>query len=77
MQSAQTRSVSLRCIMKRGKNMIPQDPVMLLSFINLKLRDFYGSLEQLCDDLDVSEHEITEKLAGIDYHYDREKNQFV
>ena len=64
-------------MMKRGKNMIPQDPVMLLSFVNLKLRDFYGSLEQLCDDLDVSEQEITEKLAGIDYHYDREKNQFV
>ena len=36
--------------------MIPQDPVMLLSFINLKLRDYYGSLEQLCDDLDVNEH---------------------
>lgn len=64
-------------MMKRGKDMIPQDPVMLLSFVNLKLRDFYGSLEQLCDDLDVSEQEITEKLADIDYHYDREKNQFV
>ena len=57
--------------------MIPQDPVMLLSFINLKLRDFYGSLDQLCDDLDVSEQEITEKLAAIDYHYDKERNQFV
>ncbi len=57
--------------------MIPQDPVMLLSFINLKLRDYYGSLEQLCDDLDVSEQEITEKLAAIDYHYDKERNQFV
>ena len=57
--------------------MIPQDPVMLLSFINLKLRDYYGSLEQLCDDLDVSEREITEKLAAIDYHYDKERNQFV
>ena len=45
--------------------------------IEMKLRDLYGSLEQLCDDLDVSEHEITEKLADIDYHYDREKNQFV
>ena len=43
--------------------MIPQDPVMLLSFINLKLRDFYGSLKQLCDDLDVKEQEITDKLA--------------
>ena len=51
--------------------MIPQDPVMLLSFINLKLRDFYGSLKQLC------EQEITDKLAAIDYHYDEERNQFV
>lgn len=57
--------------------MIPKDPVMLLSFINLKLRDFYKSLENLCDDLDVNEDEIVEKLAGIDYHYDKEKNQFV
>lgn len=57
--------------------MIPQDPVMLLSFVNLKLRDFYGSLEQLCDDLDVSKQEITDKLATIDYHYDEERNQFV
>lgn len=50
---------------------------MLLSFINLKLRDFYGSLEELCEDLDTCETEITEKLATIDYHYDKEKNQFV
>ncbi len=57
--------------------MIPQDPVMLLSFVNLKLRDFYGSLEQLCDDLDVDKQEITDKLATIDYHYDEERNQFV
>lgn len=57
--------------------MIPKDPVMLLSFINLKLRDFYKSLEDLCDDLDVSESEIVDKLALIDYHYDREKNCFV
>ncbi|MCM1064783.1 MAG: DUF4250 domain-containing protein [Eubacterium sp.] len=57
--------------------MIPKDPVMLLSFVNLKLRDFYGSLEALCEDLDVDRRELTEKLAFIDYHYDEEKNQFV
>lgn len=57
--------------------MIPKDPVMLLSFVNLKLRDFYGSLEALCEDLDVAQEEITDKLSGIDYHYDREKNQFI
>lgn len=69
-----------RTLSKTGKEenaMIPQDPVMLLSFVNLKLRDFYGSLEQLCDDLDVNKQEITEKLAAIDYHYDEERNQFV
>ena len=57
--------------------MIPQDPVMLLSFINLKLRDYYGSLEQICDDLEVNEQEIRDKLASIDYHYNEERNQFV
>ena len=57
--------------------MIPKDPVMLLSYVNLKLRDFYDSLQSFCDDMDISETEITQKLASIDYHYDKEKNQFV
>lgn len=57
--------------------MIPQDPAMLLSFLNLKLRDYYASLDQLCDDLDIDRAEIEGKLSKIDYHYDREKNQFV
>lgn len=57
--------------------MIPKDPVMLLSFINLKLRDQYESLSMLCEDLDVSEAELIHQLAGIDYHYNSETNQFV
>lgn len=57
--------------------MIPQDPVMLLSFINLKLRDFYGSLEVLCDDLDVSRTDVEEKLKNIGYSYDSDRNQFI
>ena len=57
--------------------MIPKDPVMLLSFVNLKLRDFYGSLEQLCEDLDIDKEEIVAKLESIDYRYDQGKNQFV
>ena len=57
--------------------MIPKDPVMLLSFINLKLRDYYTNLETLCDDLDIDRVEIEDKLSKIDYHYDKEKNQFV
>ena len=58
------------------KNM-PKDPAMLLSFINLKLRDYYPSLEALCEDLQVEEKEICAKLAMIDYEYDAQKNQFV
>ena len=57
--------------------MIPKDPVMLLSFVNLKLRDFYDSLDAMCDDMDVDKQEIINKLELIDYHYDTEKNQFV
>lgn len=57
--------------------MIPKDPAMLLSFVNLKLRDYYGSLDALCDDLDTDKEELTERLAAIDYHYDEEKNRFV
>ncbi len=56
--------------------MIPNDPVMLLSFVNMKLRDQYDSLENLCDDLNISKEEIIEKLKSIDYIYDNEKNQF-
>ena len=55
---------------------IPNDPVMLLSFINLKLRDFYKNLDDLCADLDVSKDDIINKLKAIDYYYDEESNQF-
>jgi len=56
--------------------MLPNDPVMLLSMVNLKLRDFYSSLDAMCKDMDVSKKEIEEKLASIDYHYDEKMNQF-
>lgn len=57
--------------------MIPNDPIMLLSFINLKLRDFYDSLDALCEDLDIDRQEVEDKLAGIQYVYDEGRNQFV
>ncbi len=56
--------------------MIPNDPMMLLSFVNMKLRDEYGSLDALCDGLDVSKDEITGKLGAIGYKYNAENNQF-
>ena len=59
--------------------MIPQDPVMLLSFVNMKLRDNYSNLEDLAEGLDISKDElnnIINKLESIDYRYDKDKNQF-
>ncbi len=55
---------------------IPQDPIILLGFINLKLRDFYSSLDALCTDLEIDKNELTQKLQAIDYQYNAEINQF-
>lgn len=57
--------------------MLPKDPVMLLSFVNMKLRDFYDSLDKFCEDLDADRQEIVDKLEGIGYRYDAEKNTFL
>ena len=56
---------------------LPEDPMMLYSVINTRLRDQYGSLEALCEDLDVSEIEIRKKLSEAGFVYDPELNQFV
>ena len=55
---------------------LPKDPILLLSVVNTKLRDYYPSLDALCDDMDVSRGVLEEKLGMIDYRYDAEKNQF-
>lgn len=57
--------------------MIPKDPVMLLSFVNLKLRDYYKDLDDMCQDMGLSKEELETKLSGIDYHYHPETNQFI
>ena len=57
--------------------MMPNDPVMLLSYVNLKLRDFYPSLDDLCDDEDVDKPTVLDKLSTIGYVYNKDRNQFV
>jgi hypothetical protein len=56
---------------------LPKDPVMLLSFVNTQLRDNYPNLKELAAAYMVEEQEITDKLAGINYVYDADKNRFV
>lgn len=57
--------------------MIPKDPVMLLSYVNTQLRDYYDSLDDFLKDKELSREELIKKLASIDYKYDAELNQFV
>ena len=56
--------------------MLPKNPIILLSIVNTKLRDFYSSLDELCQDLDESKDEIIDILARYGYIYDKELNQF-
>ncbi|OUN20543.1 DUF4250 domain-containing protein [Flavonifractor sp. An82] len=57
--------------------MLPQDPIILLSYLNTKLRDFYSTLDALCDDLQVDKDDIIRSLSAIHCQYDPELNQFV
>jgi len=56
---------------------LPEDPAILLSFINTLLRDTYASLDELCRSLAVDRQEITDRLSAIEYEYDEELNRFV
>lgn len=47
----------------------PKDPAMLMSWINLKLRDFYGDLDELCDDLEIDRDEVISILAQGGFEY--------
>ena len=56
---------------------LPEDPVMLLSFVNTNLRDQYASLDALCDDLDASRAALEAKLGEIGYFYNAKENRFA
>lgn len=55
---------------------LPKDIAMLLSYTNTKLRDEFSSLKDFCENYNVLEEEIKEKLAKINYFYNEEENQF-
>lgn len=56
---------------------LPKDPIMLYSVINIKLRDFYSSLETLCEDMNIDENTLKEKLSSAGFEYNKERNQFI
>lgn len=54
----------------------PKDPAMLMSWTNLKLRDFYGTLDDLCDELEIDRNEIEKILNEAGFEYNQELNRF-
>ena len=56
---------------------LPTDPIMLLSVVNLKLRDYFKNLDALCEDLDADKTDLRAKLRAVGYEYDAQRNQFV
>ena len=59
---------------ENDKMSLPNDPMILLSYVNTQLRDFYSSLEEFAKtDTDT----IKEKLSIIGYEYNAELNRFV
>lgn len=56
---------------------LPNDPIMLLSAVNMKLRDYYSDLDDMCDDMNVEKDDIISKLSSIGYEYDEIENQFI
>ncbi len=56
--------------------MLPKDPMLLVSVVNMKLRDEYDSLDALCEDLDEDRGVLEEKLCAVGFAYDEDRNQF-
>ncbi len=56
---------------------IPNDSAMLLSLVNMHLRDNYPSLEEFCKANALDMRALCDKLASIGYTYKEERNQFV
>jgi len=57
-------------------NELPHDPVMLMSFVNMKLRDQYASLQDFCRDYGLSSDELRSTLAAAGFQYSLENKRF-
>ena len=48
---------------------IPKDPMMLYSFINMKLRDQYASLDELCEEMNIDKTFLIAVLGAVGFEY--------
>lgn len=56
--------------------MLPNDPIILLSYVNTKLRDDYADLDDLCGSLGIARDDLCDRLAPLGYTYNRKNNRF-
>jgi len=55
---------------------LPKDPMILLSFVNTKLRDEFTDLEEFCKEEDISIESLKEQLESIGFQYNETVRQF-
>lgn len=67
-----TRVLNVSLKMER----FPNDPVMLMSYVNTKLRDYYSSLDALCDDMNVDRDILETRLSEAGFEYNPQTNRF-
>lgn len=60
-----------------NRERVPRDPMILYSFINTKLRDYYSSLDILCDDMELERTDIELILSTVGFEYNQELNKFM
>ena len=76
LQDTQSYRIFAAVFKKRIIMELPEDPMMLYSFINMKLRDFYPSLDALCEDMNVEKEVIVRTLKRVGFEYNPAKNRF-
>ena len=55
---------------------LPKDPFILFSYINMKLRDDYASLDELCQKEDIDKDEVGKRLQAAGFEYNEQQNKF-
>lgn len=56
---------------------LTMDPNILLSLVNMKLRDQFSDLDDLCSYYDIAKKDLEEALGKVGYKYSEDNRQFI
>lgn len=59
------------------EQVLTMDPYILLSIVNMKLRDSFDSFEGMCEEYDLEADLLKKRLKIIGYNYNPGNNQFI